>query len=192
MGRWRRVARPAAVLALIWCLLVLLAHLAAGQLSCGQDTSNCATTSEKNTVFEGRLPVANAPFQVVFEGGGLVGGFRTDPLGHYCILWGPDGAAGDVVVNGRESGILGSGTPVHGVPPTGCRSGDASIPWDRADDLRTSWQFISVVVLALATVSVLGAGLFGRRRAASPVLATGLALTVATTVLPLVLWWSQL
>jgi hypothetical protein len=118
-GRWRRVARPAAVLALIWCLPVLLAHVAAGQFSCGQDTSSCATNSQKNTVFEGQLPMVNTSFQVVFEGAGLVGGFRTDPVGHYCILWGPDGAAGDIVINGRESSILGSGTPLRVFRPLG-------------------------------------------------------------------------
>lgn len=111
---------------MIWCLLVLLAHVAAGQFSCGQDTSSCATNRQKNTVLEGQLPMANTSFQVVFEGAGLVGGFRTDPNGHYCILWDPDGAAGDIVLNGRESGILGSGTPLRDVPPAGCRSGDVS------------------------------------------------------------------
>jgi hypothetical protein len=180
------------MLALIWCLLVLLAHLAAGQFSCSQDTSDCATTSQKNTVFEGQLSAANTSFQVAFQGAGLVGGFRTDRTGHYCILWGPDGAGGDIVMNGQGSGDLDSGSPLRGVPPAGCRSGDASVRWDRADDLRTSWQFISVVVLALATMSVLGAGLLVSRSVATRVLATGLALTVATTVLPLVLWWPQL
>ena len=107
------------MLALSWCPLVLPAHVAAGQVSCGQDTSSCATNSQKNTVFEGQVPVANTSFQVVFEGAGLVGGFRTDPVGHHCMLWGPDGAAGDIVINGRESGILGSGTPLGVFRPRG-------------------------------------------------------------------------
>jgi hypothetical protein len=70
--------------------------------------------------------MANTSLQVVSEGAGLVGGFRTDANRHYCVLWGPDGAATDIVIDGRESAILGSDTPLRGVPPAGCRSGDAS------------------------------------------------------------------
>lgn len=67
------------------------------------------------------------------------------------------------------------------------------VPWDRARDLTSSLQYLSIVVLVLITMGVLIVGIrFGRAHLGPALRTIGLALTVASTVLPLVLWWGQL
>ena len=73
--------------AAVWCSFVLLAHIAAAAISCSGDTSSCATTRHKTTVFQGHLTYDNTPFEIVATGVGMVGGFRTDAHGRYCIVW---------------------------------------------------------------------------------------------------------
>ena len=38
-------------MAIVWCGFVLLAHIAGGAISCSMDTSGCAATRHKITVF---------------------------------------------------------------------------------------------------------------------------------------------
>jgi hypothetical protein len=176
---------------MVWCAVILLLHIAGGALSCGMDTSSCATTRHKTMVFEGRLTRPDTSFELAAVGVGQVGGFRTDSRGRYCVVWTPDG--GELLVDGQEAGILSTGSRLRGHPPADCRDGDKNVPWDRADDLTTSPEYVSVVVLGLAAITVLILGIYGRQSRCGKWLRTaGLVLTVASTALPIVLWWSQL
>ena len=85
-----------------------------------------------------------------------------------------------------------TGSRLRGHPPAGCQDGEEDVPWDPADDLATSTQYVSVVVLGLVTITVLILGIYGRQSRSGRWLRTGgLALTVASTTLPIVLWWSS-
>lgn len=189
-----RVSPLAAVLALGWCAFVLLAHLAGGWLSCSGDTSDCASTTARAMVYQGQLPYANTPFAITGPGAGYVGGFRTDSHGRYCIVWTPDG--GSFIVQGQETAgyFLGStGHVLQGRSPSGCQYGDGGVSWDRSEGLTSSPQYWSVITLGLVTMCVLILGLaLGKADSGGRVRAAGVALSIASTVLPLVLWWSQL
>jgi len=173
--RFARVSGLAAGVAMFWCVLVLLAHAAGGWLACGFDTSDCATTTAKTFVYQGQLRYPNASFDVTGPGAYRVGGFRTDSQGRYCIVWTPDGAG--FTLRGNPNyviGTTGTGQRLHGHPPAGC-------------------QYLSVVILDLATMGLLAVGIVrGRRYPGGEIRAIGLALTAASTALPLILWWSQL
>jgi hypothetical protein len=194
-----RIGRLAATLALLWAVLVLLADITGGQLACGFDTSDCVPTRAKTMVYEGRLPFPHTSFEVDVSsvrlaGGGLVGGFRTDNNGRYCIVWAPKD--GSFVINGSENYghfYPGMGHVLHGQPPAGCQSGNQNVPWWRAHDLTSSAQYISVIVAALMAMIALAVGIIGgRSMQAARVRATGLILALASTVLFLVVWWSAL
>ena len=67
------------------------------------------------------------------------------------------------------------------------------VPWDHARDLTSSPQYMSIIVLGLITMGVLILGIgFGRAYLGRVLRSIGLALTVASTALPLALWWGQL
>lgn len=193
----RRLGRLAATLALLWAVVVLLADVFGGYSQCGGDTSSCVSTRHKTIVYQGALPFVNQPFEVDFPsltqaGGGRVGGFRTDSHGRYCIVWAPEG--GTFVINGSENyGYFYNGEALHGPPPAGCQSGDENVPWWRARDLTSSWQYFTVIGAALLTMAVLLVGISGgRSRLATRARATGLALSLASTVLLVVVWWGAL
>ena len=73
------------------------------------------------------------------------------------------------------------------------RVAGGGVPWDRASDLTGSPQYMSIIVLGLVTMGVLILGIcFGRTHLGRALRTIGLVLTVASTALPLVLWWGQL
>ena len=187
------VGRLAATLALLWTVLVLLAHLLVGSFTCGRDTADCGVTRHKTMVYRGYVPFSNTSFKVAFpsivEYGGLVGGFRTDRNGHYCIVWAPE--SGTFIINGHET-TFGppDGRTLRGPVPGGCQSGDRGLPWWRARDLGDSPQYRSVAYAALLTMLVLVFGLIGEPpKLASRVRATGVVLALASSILFLVVWW---
>jgi len=192
--RFARVSGLAAGLAMFWCALVLLAHVAGGWLACESDTSDCATTTAKTFVYQGQLRYPSTPFDLTGPGAYLVGGFRTDSQGRYCIVWTPDGAGFLLAGNPNDMiGGTGAGQRLHGQPPAGCQYGNGGVLWDRSRDLTSSPQYLSVVILDLATIGLLAVGIArGKRHPGAEIRAIGLALTAASTALPLILWWSQL
>lgn len=192
-----RVGGLAATLGLLLAVLVLLADIAGGHLACGGDTSSCVSTRHKTTVYRGSLPFASKRFEVNFPsvsqaGGGLVGGFRTDNSGRYCIVWAPEG--GTFVIGGSENyGYFIVGQPLNGPPPPGCQSGNKNVPWWRADDLTSSVQYLTVLAAALLAMAVLVIGILNRpAKMATRVRASGLVLALASTLLLVVVWWPAL
>jgi hypothetical protein len=178
------------VIALMWAVLVLLVHWAAAGLACGWDTSNCATSHDKNGLYQGVLderrgePFTNTPFTVAFESRRHahpreVAGFSTDAEGRYCIVWAQERITPFAHVADLTRPIRGARQPLNGTdPPPGCQTGDQAIPWNRADDLRRSLQFLSVPAAVVPGMILLLVGLVGgasSRRAGVVLILTGTA-----------------
>ncbi len=116
-----------------------------------------------------------------------VQGFRTDPPGRYCIVWADERGLPYVESVGE---VRTPWQPLSGRrPPPGCRSGEEGIPWNRADNIIDSPQFLAVPAILVPGMILLLIPLVrgdvseaGRPRAA------GLALAVAGTVLAALLW----
>jgi hypothetical protein len=189
--RW--TGRVVCLVAVAWCGFVLLAHWTIAGLACASDTSDCAKSRGKNGVYTGVLrddhgrPLRNRSFSVAFasrRGLDPVSGFHTDAKGRYCIVWASERIVPFVSVDDGSSaprGIDGDWRPLAGArPPAGCEAGDAGIPWPRADDATTSWQFRTVPAVVAVAVGLLLVALL---RGGARVRRTGLALTLAGTLL---------
>jgi hypothetical protein len=74
-------------------------------------------------------------------------------------------------------------------PPPGCEEGDAGIPWHRASDAKSSWQYWLLLILSIAATLLLGSTSLARHRDyALPLLVGGAALLAASLVAGLLLW----
>jgi len=168
---------------------VIAVNWFAGVLECGMDTSYCAKSTSKNTIYAGRLedtsgkegvPYRNAEFLVNFESrrGEPPVAFHTDSAGRFCVLWAdevitpspyrPDG--GPLFVPGPEGpGGLRRTRDAHpvGVPPH-CEEGSQEIPWNRAVGLEDRWQYWLMMALPLLAMAAGAAAIFARRSRFSP------------------------
>jgi hypothetical protein len=182
--------------ALLWCIVGLTAHWAFAGLACGGDTTNCALSHDKNGVYRGVLADAqgraltNTSFSVAFASRQTssprdVSGFSTDANGDYCIVWAEERITPFLQVSPSFGTSLSEPwKPLNGAsPPHGCQSGNQGIPWNHASDLKRTPQFVSVIVLGIASALLLLVGL------TFPAFAiAGLTLTTATTALGAILW----
>lgn len=196
-----------AIVMAIAAALLGLAHLTFAGLGCFGDTSTCAQSVEKTGVIEGTLLTQNgdlyrsSEFEVEFasrENRSPVT-FHTDAEGRYCIHWAsersyPSAAAptGEPLV-GNEDGDpeLLSWRELNGAdPPPGCEEGDAGVPWNRADDAESTWQYWLLIALPLAAIAALAAALIGRRTPyALRLFASGGLLFAANLIVFVVLWF---
>lgn len=183
---------PAAVIAVL--------HWGATEFSCSWDTSYCAKTTEKNGVYEGALetregrPYSSAELEVEFESRRDLPpvSFRTDEAGRYCIQWALERIYPFARTPGGEEelGSLSEWRDLEGqIPPPGCEEGDEGIPWNRAEDASSTWQYRLLMVLSLATLLLSAFALFGRRsRYAYSCLAAGAVLLGIDLVVGAALW----
>ena len=201
---WARpwIIRATCLIALVWCGIVLLLHWAFSAFACAWDTSNCALSRDKNGVYQGVLvdlqgrPIRNADFTVSFESRRSahprrVSGYSTDAQGRYCLIWSQERIIPFAYYNGSGTSIRGSWQPLDGAsPPARCQAGDQGIPWRRADDLRSSVQFVAVPALVIPGSVLLLAGLLlGGAPSAARVRTCGFVLTAAGTVLAVLVWY---
>lgn len=186
--------------------LVLLQVVATG-LSCAWDTSYCAASVDKNGVYEGTLTLDGRPyrsweFEVGFESRrGLPRvSFWTDEQGRYCIRWAseavvpypstPDGESLRGSKEGAPAVALSEWRDLEGQePPPGCEAGDAGIPWNRAKDASSTWQYWLLIALPLTVIACLVSSLlFQRRRHARYLLVSGFLLLGADLIASAILW----
>lgn len=191
-----------AVAGLVAALFLIGFDYAVSAFSCSLDTSYCAKSRKKNGIYTGTLlttdrePAANVQFTVSFESraGEDPVAFRTGDDGSFCIRWAEESVTPSI----EQSGLILQGSEVAqdrrltdfqtveeggGGPLPGCQEGDAGIPWNRADDLRSSWQFALMVGLAAAAGLIfLLALLRSGMRTSIGVLRVGLALLGAAVV----------
>ena len=178
---------------LVLACFVVFFHWALGGLACGWDTSYCATSQAKDTAYQGTLEseadgvLADTAFTVDFESrldAPRVGGFTTDETGAYCVMWAqevvsPRAYVGDTFVARLE-------VADEDLEPSECQTSDASIPWNRTDELRATTEFRAVFVPGAAAILVLLIGVFRPRRA---LFLAGSLLTALTFAAVVVLWF---
>ena len=145
-------------------VLMLLFDWSRAAFACSEDTSYCVETTERNGIYTGTLrdpadrPLANTEFEVDLESPGR-DTFTTDERGRYCILWPDEGPISTQVAGASTGTSLGSWLPLEdAAPPPGCQTGDAGVPWHRAKDLTSSWQFLTLLSLAGLALAALVAG----------------------------------
>lgn len=194
--------RRLCIASLVWVLVLLGFHWGKAELACKTDTSYCALSGDKNGTYRATLTdpsgrtLANTPFVVRFESRRsasprYVGGFSSDSSGEYCIRWARESVRPAVrPAGGVEVPIMADWQPLNGAaPPPRCQAGDEGIPWNRADDLKSTWQYISVVVTTLASIALLAVGLLPRAVPGTTRLReAGNALAVVATATAVLVW----
>jgi hypothetical protein len=172
-------------------LLGVLATLYVDGITCSSETSFCASSTDKDSVYSGRLALSpdddgalyrDQEFLVSFKSrqGEEPVAFRTDHEGRFCIRWAhesyypnartPDGRP--LFVFGRpapplsELGLTSAPTPIvqRSLP---CEEGDGGVPWYRAEDLTGSWQYKLLLAIPIAAFLVGALALLTRRREVS-------------------------
>lgn len=203
----------AAAMIVMAAALALLQFVAIG-LSCAWDTSYCAASVDKNGVYEGTLtldghPYRSSEFEVAFESRRNLPrvSFRTDERGHYCVRWASEAVVpyastpgGEMLSNqaadvpGEPSAEgLGDWRDLEGrEPPPGCEEGDAGIPWNRAKDATTTWQYWLLIVLPLAAIVALVSALIAWRRRYARWLVTSGGLLLAVDLIAGAVLWGKL
>jgi hypothetical protein len=193
-GRPRRGVVATVVIAVA---LMLLFDASRAATACSQDTSYCAATTERNGIYTGTLsgsdgrPAANTHFEVLFASRGLERPrvrFTSDARGRYCILWPEEQVfpSSDATQQHRVANV-GAWLPLDDrPPPRGCQVGNEGVPWQRAEDLASSWQFFMLVGLPALALALLGAGAANWRRRGR--LWARLAVTLAAVALLAHIW----
>jgi len=180
---------------LVLAVFVVFFHWAFGGLACGWDTSYCAQSQEKDTAYTGTLEseddgvLASTAFTVAFESrldAPRVGGFSTDETGAYCVLWAQEAVSPQAYVGDVFVARLEIPEDAADVEPSECQTSDASIPWNRTDELRDTTEFRAPFVPGAAAILVLLVGVFRPRRA---LFLLGSILTALTFAAVGVLWF---
>src|SRR3954447_10290318 len=186
---------PECLVALVWCILLFLAHWLFGSVACGWQELTCVPSRHKDTIYQGVLAdpqgrMMTGAFTVSFplSGKHRVGGFSTDAEGRYCVVWAPE-ASPTANIGGLAVPLQVIDAPGRPIPP-GCQEGNAGIPWKHADDLKSSPQYLSLLFTLLIAGGILMGGLAyaGDTRPARLHREAGLAMTVVSTLLFAVLW----
>jgi hypothetical protein len=169
--------------------------IAAGWV-CDQDTSYCAFSHDRDGFYTGILadrdgtPLVNRRFSFVVESRRELRAptLQSGTAGRVCVLW-PQERGTPLALAGGAATSLRRWTAVRDSPaPAGCSTSDAAIPWNRADDLTSRWQFLAVLALSLVSVAtLLASATTGGRRAPTLRLAA-VVLASAAGVLCVAVW----
>lgn len=183
-----------AVLAAIVAVVALFLHFAVAAFACGLDTSYCARSHEKGGYYtyrdlpdgpggEPRGTVLRVSFDSRRDLPNVT--FRRAPRAPLCIVWAQERTT-PFAYGDRGTGPLNTYVPLNGAaPPGGCSTSSEGIPWDRADDLWSTWQFRSVWIVGVAGLLVLAASMLVDPRRRPTVRAYGTVLCALTPVLAL-------
>jgi hypothetical protein len=171
----------------------------AGHWTCSQDTSNCALSHVKDGYYAGvvidprtQQRVANRRLNVYFESRrdyGVV--VTTDSDGRYCIVWAQEHVYPDAHIGPRyDLSLHADWQPLRqGPPPRGCEISDTTIPWNRAADLRTRWQYKSVLWIGGGALLALAISILTNAAVLKPALrALGMSAAVGALVMCIAVW----
>jgi hypothetical protein len=164
--------------------------------ACGWDTSYCAASHVKNGYYAGEVrdplsgqPLTNRRLPIYFQSRqDHVVTVTTDASGRYCIVWARERVYPDAVLAPRrDESLHDAWRPLP--PPQGCQTSSATVPWDRADDLGSAWQWKLLVAVPLLALALLLCGRLLRRRSISKTLdVAGAAAAITSVVLNFSLW----
>ncbi|MDQ3725758.1 MAG: hypothetical protein M3335_07725 [Actinomycetota bacterium] len=194
-----------AVLMILTVALLGLVHVFFVGFSCQWDTSTCARSVEKTGVIEGTLrtvdgsPYHSSQFEVEFasrEARSPVT-FETDEEGRYCIQWAservyPQASApdGTPLFSEGEKDSLTSWRELDGDdPPPDCEKGSAGVPWHRADDAESTWQYWLLILLPLAAIAALAVAAIRRRQPYAPRFYVSGSLLFSANLLAFMVFW---
>lgn len=176
------------VAAAAFAIAAFMYNLVAGAVACSYDNSYCAYSSDKEGFYSGPVwgrggrPLLNREVPLHFASRQDLAPVKlsTDAAGRMCFFW------------ARERVSPQRGLRWHSLarrrPPSGCRSLDVGVPWNRAVDVRSAWQYLSVLTLTGAAIVLMAAALFFRRRLRSTLLWLGGAAAVAGLGLCVAVW----
>jgi hypothetical protein len=188
--------RAGAVLALLCCIALVLVNWALAVGKCSFDTSYCAESHEKDHVYTGVLKGRpHTRFTIAFasrRGERDVGGFATDARGRYCFLWAREDIVPYIHPDAGATIPARSFRPLEeSAPPARCQTGDAGIPWDRAEPVSDAWQSLTVPLLAMPACVLLFLAAISRDvPLGRGLLRGGLVVTGATSLLFVLLWFT--
>jgi hypothetical protein len=187
---------------------VFAMHEVRGAYRCDSDTSFCAESRDKVSVYQGVLrmrkggpALPDQAFDVSFEtrhseGYGPVR-FRSDGSGRYCYVWTIEAIEPPPVKVGGQGARLDEveGSPAKGPPPSDCQRTSAIVPWRATEGLGSAAPFLVVVGLSAlafalsALVAPLTAltGVAGRR--ARPWIGVAAAVATAAAVIGYAIVW---
>lgn len=183
--------------ALATALVALGATLIRGEFTCSGDPLECAETSEKNGFYSGTLMGAGGvlfrdrAFRVAFSSraGREDVRFDTDEQARYCFVWAKETITPSAVVGDGGPITVAGWKPLHGSAPSGCQQTAASVPWHRAEGLRSSWQFRMLLLIpVLALVALAFGAALGRRRMGNVLVAAGAVLAAGGLTAHLIFW----
>jgi hypothetical protein len=168
-------------------------------VACGLENTYCATSQLKNGYYAGEVrdpvsgqPVANRRLPIWFESRrDYRATINTDASAHYCIVWADEHSYPAVKLTPNlDANLHDDWRPLGGQPPPqGCQTSNATIPWDRAEDLGSAWQWKLLVAVPLLALALLLCGRLLRRRSMSKALdAAGAAAVVTSVILNSTLW----
>jgi len=157
--------------------------------------STAFNSDKARPIYTGRLRdpadrlLANTEFEAHFATRGRVT-FTTDERGRYCILWPHEAVFPSTEVAGASTGTsLGGWLPLEdAAPPPRCQTGGAGVPWHRAKDFTSSWQFLTLLGLAALALAALVAGAVNWRGRGQLWERMSAALTAVALVAHFALW----
>jgi hypothetical protein len=165
----------------------------AGSLTCGTQGSDCALRPARDTLYTGafRGVGAGVPVEVtVLRRYGQPVTVHTTAGGRFCFVWVEEDVLPTAELSGSGAMMVNHFRRVTSAapPPRGCETLSAAVPWYRSHDVRSSWQFLSIILLGLGALIVLFAAHVAsppRRRWLLPI---GAGAAVTSAVLCVLLW----
>lgn len=188
----QRIARATVPLAATLAVGAAVFDLAAGALACGSDSADCVRRDAKDTVYTASFAAAGdgAPVDVVVLGRSRQPlTVRTGPRGRLCFVWAEEDVLPTATARGRTVVVhrlrrLAS----RAVPPLGCPTLGAAIPWTRTHELHSSWQWLAILAVAASAVLVLLASALAAGPRARRLHALGVVAGPGAALLCALLW----
>ena len=179
-----------------------------GKFACSMDTSYCARSHSKDTIYSGTLEDRVPPGTGIYRDAEFLVdfysrddepdvAFHTDTDGRFCIVWvhetivpgasRPDGTG--LFERGAEAYGLRSPVAAPSHISKDCEEGAGNVPWNRANDLKEQWQYRLMMMLPLLAIAAGAVALLGRGwRYPGLWLLVGTALLAVDTASMIMLW----
>lgn len=170
----------------------------AGHTACAWDTSDCALSHLKDGFYAGVVTdpvthrvVANRRLPIYFDSTrSYVTTISTDSTGAYCIAWAREHALPAARLRPDfDVSLSNDWQPLRGgLLPAGCQTTSATVPWNRAEDLTSRWQYRAPLWLAVGAILMLGLSLLDAVGTRAGFRLAGAMLTTSALVVCVLVW----